>query len=356
MAKRGIAAACVVAAVLVAAPAAAQAVTPNPFYGVDDIHFPYEGELNQVAAAGAGTVRTQIDWKFIERRPGVRSFYGTDVLFGGAAKAGITILPDLFLVPRWMSRDRTRIPVFTASQRDEWRTLLTDYALRYGTNGTFWTEHPEVPKRPVTTWEIWNEPNLGYFVGGKPSVRRYVRLLKISGEALRAGDPAAQVQIGGLFPYKTLHNTIPLVPYLKALYRVPGAADAFDILGIHPYAVRPAQVLQIVKVTRKIMSRHGDGAKPISASAFGWFTGGLGIRFTQLRTTLRQQAAKLTKTYSLLGSNAASLGIANAIWFTYTDNARHGPDVFLDRAGLLRVNGRPKPSWRAFSRVAGGTP
>jgi len=180
--------------------------------------------------------------------------------------------------------------------------------------------------------------------------------LKVSAEGLRAGDPAAKVLTGGFFPYHTLHNTIKLTKYLNAMYRVPGAADAFDALGVHPYAVQPRGVLHWVKVTRKIMRRHGDAAAPIYLSAFGWFTGGRGIRFTRLRTTLKQQARKLTRTYRLLSRKAGSLGIASALWFTYTDNARLGADSFLDRAGLFSLRGKPKPSWFAFARAAGGTP
>jgi hypothetical protein len=341
---------------LVAVPAGAEAAAPNPFYGVVGVHFPSQAEMDQVATAGAGTFRAQLDWKFVEPTPGTRNFYGADVLFGQAARAGVTILPDLLGVPPWMSRDPNRPPIFTASQRNEWRSLLTDYARRYGTNGTFWAEHPELPRHPVTTWEIWNEPNLGDSFGGKASPRRFVRLLKISAEGLRAGDPAAQVLTGGLFPYHTLHNTIKLTKYLNAMYRVPGAANAFDALGVHPYAAQPGGVLHWVRVARKIMRRHGDGATPIYVSAFGWFTGGYGIRYSPLRTTPRQQARKLTRTYGLLSRNAATLGIASALWFTYTDNARKGRDSFIDRAGLFRLNGKPKPSWFAFARAAGGTP
>jgi len=119
----------VAVAVLVAGPAVAQAVTPNPFYGVVATHYPSQAELNRVAAAGAGTFRAQLDWRFVEPRPGARNWYGTDVLIGFAAKAGLTILPDLLGVPRWMSRhDPNRPPIFSGFQRKEWRALLTDYA------------------------------------------------------------------------------------------------------------------------------------------------------------------------------------------------------------------------------------
>jgi hypothetical protein len=355
MPGRGITA-CFAAVLLLAAPSAARAPPPDPFYGVVATHSPTQTEFNRVAAAGAGTFRTQLDWTFVEPRPGARNLYPTDLLFAAAARSGVTILPDLLGVPRWLSRNRSRPPIFTATQRSEWRSLLTDYARRYGSNGTFWAQYPELPRHPVTTWEIWNEPNLGDSIGGRASPRQYVRLLRISSEALKAGDPAAQVLTGGVFPYHTLRNTVKLTKYLNALYRVPGAADSFDALGIHPYAVQPRGVLHWVAVARKIMRQHGDGATPIYVSAFGWFTGGGGIRFTRLRTTPRQQARKLTSTYRLLRQNASNLGIASALWYTFTDNARKGRDSFLDRAGLFNLKGKPRPAWDAFARVAGGTP
>jgi hypothetical protein len=364
MSKRAIAAACLALTGLLAAPTIAQAVTPNPFYGVVGTYLPGQSDFNRIATAGAGTFRLQIDSRFIAPRPGARDFYTTDIIVAEAAESGVTLLPDLLGAPRWMSR-HGRLPISTAAQRSAWSALLTDYARRWGTNGTLWSEHPEIPRRPVTTWELWNEPNLGASVGGKPSARRYVRFLKISAAALRAGDPNAKVLAGGLFPYKQ-QNGKTLTNYLNAMYRVPGAASSFDAIGVHPYAAQPKGVLRWVRVTRRIMRRHGDGAKPIYVSAFGWVTGGAGYRYTPLRTTFKQQAAKLTRAYSLLSANAARLGIASAIWFTYTDiHERHRPrqhgrkikrDYITDRMGLFTIKLRPKPSWFAFARAAGGTP
>src|SRR6266487_4646926 len=114
MPRRGIAAACVAVAALVAAPAVAEAAGPNPFYGVVGVHFPTQPELDRVATAGAGTYRAQLDWKFVEPTPGTRDYYGTDLLFTMAARAGITLLPDLLGVPPWMSRDPSRPPIFSA--------------------------------------------------------------------------------------------------------------------------------------------------------------------------------------------------------------------------------------------------
>jgi hypothetical protein len=356
MPRRGIAAACVAVAALFAAPAAAQA-TPNPFYGVVGTHFPTQAEIDRVAAAGGGTFHVKIDWKFIAPRAGVRQFYWTDILFAEGARAGVTILPDFVNAPRWLSRNKFRPPVTTAAQRSTWSSLLTDFSRRYGTNGTLWTDYPDLPKRPVTTWEIWNEPNLGFSVGGRPNARQFVALLKLSSAALKAGDPGARVLAGGLFPYRFGRDTVGLTKYLNAMYRVPGAAQSFDALGVHPYASQPAGVLRWVQVTRNIMSRHGDGAKPIYVSAFGWVTGGALKRVAKLFAPPHKQARKLTQTYQLLASNAGRLGIESALWFTYTDGPSGKHLAFLsDRAGLFSRNGKPKPSWFAFAAAAGGTP
>jgi hypothetical protein len=352
--RSGIAAVCVLAAALFAAPAAAEAA-PNPFYGVVGVHAPDQAELDRLAAAGGGTFRIQVDWRFLEPSPGVRNYGPTDLLFAQAARAGIDALPDLLGVPKWLSRDRSRPPIRNARQRAAWSSLLSDLARRYGSSGTFWDAHPELPRRPVTTWEIWHEPNLPVFFGDKPSPRGFAQLLVLSSTALKTADPAAQVVSGGIWPYRAEKKTLDLVGYLKALYRVPGFSGAVDAVGVHPFAAKPKAVLRLVSATRGIMRSHGDGAKPIWVTSFGWVTGGKGLPTPALRTTPREQAAKLTTAYHLLAANAGSLGIARALWFSYTDRSnRSAPDFLLGRAGLFRLNGRPKPAWAAFTRVAGG--
>ena len=50
--------------------------------------------------------------------------------------------------------------------------------LRYGPRGTFWTENPTLPRKPLRTWQVWNEPNFKYFVA-KPNPAEYGRLVKL---------------------------------------------------------------------------------------------------------------------------------------------------------------------------------
>ena len=353
MRKGLLTAACAVLAVTaIAAPTAAA----NPFFGVDAVNYPTQAEVTRAAQAGAGTFRIQWFWGNTEPSPGDRFYVTTDQLVAMGARAGITILPDLSGVPRWISRVPQRPPIYTPGQRAAWRSLLTDYAARYGSNGTFWALHPELPRRPVTTWEIWNEPNLGGFWGGKPNPRGFARLLKISASALRAGDPAARILTGGVFPFHTIRNTVDMDRYLNGLYRVNGVESSFDLLGIHPYSGKPKGVMHWIALARRIMRKHGDGGTPIVVSEFGWVTGGHKIQNSPVRATLGQQAGKLGATYGLLQRNAARLGIDRALWFSYTDHSSPGPDFWTDRAGLFTLSGSPKPAWYAFASAAGGTP
>ena len=69
---------------------------------------------------------------------------------------------------------------------------------RYGPHGRFWSEHPEVPRDPIRTWQIWNEPNFKYFVA-RPNPGEYGRLVKRSARAIHALDLGAKVVLGGLF-------------------------------------------------------------------------------------------------------------------------------------------------------------
>src|SRR5690349_18306472 len=52
---------------------------------------------------------------------------------------------------------------FPTTGFEEWKTWVRKLVERYGTNGSFWATHGPAQghgKRPITGWEIWNEPNL----------------------------------------------------------------------------------------------------------------------------------------------------------------------------------------------------
>ena len=93
--------------------------------------------------------------------------------------------------PRWAVPTRYRprdgspktLPVSTGRPAPGWTAFAARAVQRYGPNGSFWAENPAVPKRPIRTWQIWNEENFKYFVAQPESGR-----IRQAGQALLRGD------------------------------------------------------------------------------------------------------------------------------------------------------------------------
>src|SRR5690606_22856123 len=90
----------------------------------------------------------------------------------------------------------------------------------------------------VHAWEIWNEQNLAYEVGGYVDIERYVHLLKAGYTGVKAGDPNALVIFGGLTPNGVNDPTIAIddVHYMRQIYAYNNGEvkQYYDALGVHP--------------------------------------------------------------------------------------------------------------------------
>jgi hypothetical protein len=351
-ARGGRAAACglVVLATLLLGARHAQAL---PAFGVSTLDNPTAAEYQRMHQGGVTQARISIYWQKVEPTPGApRDWSSYDALFTAAASAGIRVVPLLHGSPSWVNADFQRPPIQQAWQRDAWSRFVQDFAGRYGNNGIFWKLHPLLPHLPPTEWIVWNEPNLRYFWGGRPGVRHYLTLLRITYAALKAGDPNAVVLTGGLFEHARAGFGAPASKFLARLYRLPGAKGYFDGVALHPFSEKPKGVVANVARSRRVMNRHGDGGAPILVDEFGWTVSGVGFKFSPFRATLGQQANRLAITYRLLDSRP-DLGISTAMWFSWRDGAE---DLWIYRMGLFDTNGQPRPAWTAFARAAGGTP
>ena len=77
---------------------------------------------------------------------------------------------------------------------------------RYGTGGTFWREHPDMPRLPVTDWQVWNEPNSPLFWKPKPDAAAYLELLRGFDSAARGADPQARDRARRPLPHPARRN------------------------------------------------------------------------------------------------------------------------------------------------------
>ncbi len=140
-------------------------------------------------------------------------------------------------------------------------------ARRYGPGGEFWRAHPQLTYEPVRTFEIWNEPDGGFWLPA-PNPAAYAQLYLRARQAIHAVQPSAQVIVGGLsHPTSTLPAMLAAVPRLRGL---------IDGVGIHPYASTPGGVFAKVAAARATMTSLGLGSVPLYVTEFGWSTHGGG--------------------------------------------------------------------------------
>jgi hypothetical protein len=322
---------------------------PRPFYGVMAAQDPTAAEIVRMGDGKVGTLRVNFVWSAVQPSASSRlnwSYY--DDIIGEAARQGVQVLPTVYSSPPWAAK-RTNHPP-GPGHLDEFRTFVRSAAERYGAGGTFWATHPSIPPVPVVWWQLWNEPNFPSFWYRKPNPKQYVRLLRVFHGAVKEGDPAAKVVLAGLFPTpgEQVKRGIDLDPYLTAIYR-HGGKPLFDAAAIHPYAGRPAMSLAYIRDARRIMARFRDKSSPIWVTEIGWATGGLR---TPLTVGSRRQASYVRKTFGLLAKNRRRLGIAGVIWYSWRDLPG---GIWFNHTGLFTQGNAPKPAWKAFVRLTGGS-
>ena len=176
------------------ASASAAAAVPANFWGVVPQATPTPEQLQRLKRGGVDSIRVPIVWSAIQQRKGGPfDWSGVDGFIDGAASNGIEVLPFVTGAPKWAVPADKRygspknLPVRTAVQKSGWTAFVRGAVERYGPTGTFWAENPAVPRRPIRTWQIWNEPNFMYFVA-RPNPVEYGQLVKLSYSAIRSVD------------------------------------------------------------------------------------------------------------------------------------------------------------------------
>jgi hypothetical protein len=343
------------AVVALSAPAGASAA-PRDFFGIGPQTPLTERDIARMRSGGIGSVRIPVVWGSVQPSPRGDYHWGAlDEAVTLTAREGLELLPFVYGTPRWLGRP-TSLPVVSGRQRREWSAFLRAAAERYGPAGEFWLEHAPgtkdaVPKTPIRTWQIWNEPNFFYFA--RPaSPGRYGRLLKLSDRALRQGDRGAQVISAGLFgnPRPRPPLGMKATVFLDRLYRVPGVRAALDGIALHPYVADVEELRVEVEALRDVAVRRGDRRVGLYVTEMGW--GSQARSPVSFEVGLRGQARELRGAYRFLLANRGRLNLKQVFWFTWKD--LKGDCDFCDSSGLFREGRafRPKPAWRVFRSIA----
>jgi hypothetical protein len=341
----------IAAALALGAPAAAHA---NEFAGIvaNDVYSGSDSyQAKQFAAQqslGVGIIRQTLPWAEIEIAPNDYDFTKYDRFVEAAARHNIRVLPVLFDPPSFRrpagaSKKYTSFP----KSNDDLAAFAREVVQRYGVGGYFWSSRPNIPTLPVTEYQIWNEPNLPVYSGGKPNAAKYVAMLKAVGPAIKAVDPNAEIVTAGL-PDSRLSKP-NLYKYIQQMYSA-GANGTFDTLGINPYAPTAKSLISKLKKIRGIMAKNGDADASLWVTELGWSDVGPGSAF---RAGKSGQAKRIGQALRALKSNATTLKLRGFFYFAWKDGAvyKGGKDFWGLHTGLLRKNGTRKPAFAAFKKA-----
>jgi GH35 family endo-1,4-beta-xylanase len=325
-------------------------IPPN-FFGIVPAFAPSASDAQQMSTAGVESVRLFSYWGLMEPRPGVYDWSASDSVMQNVAAAGLTPAVQFASVPSWMSSDQNRPPIYSNAQISAWQQFLANFLRRYGSHGTFWAAHPSLPFHPVTSIEVWNEPNLKLFWGGTPSPRDYLGLLNISKAAIRSVDPNVQIVFGGLFPFPRPQYGMKAKKFLNKFFRYKGAKKSFNVLSMHPYSYTPKLLLPTLRIFRKNLNSHHSAKKPIWITELGWATSGHDWAISPFRATEAQQAQYLTQSFNKLLKARGELRLQRIFWQIWRDHPDPDSSWFLEM-GLLRADGSPKPAYAAYQAEA----
>lgn len=369
---RAWAAALAIALLVSAASAASASAVPRKFWGVVPQATPTLEQLQRLKRGGADSIRFPVVWTAVQpTRNGPYVWSGVDAQVADASRAGLEVLPFLSGAPSWAVPEAyvpgtgralkapRYLPVRKARQRSGWKRFVAAAVRRYGPRGTFWAERPELPRRPIRNWQIWNEANFKYFVV-RPNPAEYGKLVKLSYAGIRAVDRGARVILGGLFsnPAEARIRRGPRQAYtarefLQGMYRTtPGIRARFHGIALHPYTGSFKRLFPYVEEVRRVLIRNRDAGKGLWITELGWSSQPR-QRGNSFAKGLRGQARELKGAFRMLSRQQRRWHVQRVYWFSVDDQPGCN---FCDGSGLFGEGFRPKPAWHAFTRFAGGRP
>jgi hypothetical protein len=250
-------------------------------------------------------LRLDLNWWGVQGCDSCAPDFSTlDPVVDAAAARGIRVLLILTYAPPWANGGHDNDHWFPVDDGD-WTAIVDATVAHFAGK--------------VQAYEVWNEPNfvhMGNFGDGSAAARRarYWRLVEIAHARVHAGCADCVVLAGASGAGTPVTNTRDGNPnessvWLEWAY-ANGYGDDFDAVTHHPYAPwsvglgpsypectaprwwnmfgPPDEKCGELAAVRAVMVRHGDGAKKIWATEFGYPSAGTGISAAQRRDFLEE--------------------------------------------------------------------
>ncbi len=302
--------------------------------------------------AGMQWVRIDVGWASLEpNQKGSYDFALNDKCVSMATSRGFHVLETLWMTPGWANGGQS---VYTPpTNMNDYGDIAQTVAARYdGTHGV----------GKVDAWEVWNEPDPSQSAWAGTTAD-YVNLVKASYARFHAGSSGVQVVVGGPASNRTW--------YINQLYLNGLTGAYFDVISVHPYeapsTAQPPEApngdatdccpgvydwpgdgyITHTPTLHSLMVAHGDGAKVIWWTEFGWST----------CTGSSECVSKATQgDYTV---RAIKLARANYPWVTnvFVYDARDDSSdtsSWGDNHGLLHYDLSPKAAYTAISNYLHG--
>lgn len=331
---------------------------PRGFYGVSSQTPLKARDFDRMGSGRVGSLRSILSWAGANPNGnGDYVWWGFDSIVAEAARNKIRVLPFVYGTPTWVAKRLDNrncgsgcalyAPRSKAARR-AWADFIGAAVERYGPGGTFWQEHPNLPKRPIRAWQIWNEQNSKSFFRPRPSTKVYAKMLAAAERAIHSRDRKADVVLGGMAELSGSRKAMPGPKYLRKLYRRKGIKKDFDGLAVHPYGAKVSSVKRQVRTFRKVAKRAGDRRVQLWITEIGWGSASGG---NPLNVGKKGQAKRLRSAFRYFARNRKKLNVKNVTWFSWRDSSQR-VCAWCPKSGLFTKGMKPKPSWRAFKRVA----
>jgi hypothetical protein len=363
--RRGRLLAAAISVAALALPASASAYAPGTapdFFGVNatmlrafaspDKAASLDGLATSMGQQGISWARLTFDQANDERQRGIFNWYTDDAMVAALARHGVRGAAVFVGTAGWAADPAVaRQCGWRAAPYDlaGWSDWVAAAARRYGSNGTFWAAHPELPKLPIRTWEIGNEVNSAQFWCPGANPEQYARVYSASADAIGTVDPSAEVIVAGLAPRFNQRSEVDLdvTGFLtRMVAATPSLRSRIPEVAIHPYASSMQGVLGMVAQYRRAMVATGMPRTPMLVNEFGWHTSGAAM--PAWAASEGQRAAMIAGvTNRLWRSNCGVSGLAPYSWITLEQNPGDSEQWF----GLAdATTGAPHPSGLAYGQ------
>jgi hypothetical protein len=283
------------------APAAPAAPSSN-FTGVNNFGYgiqtdwtnkPRDDQLNKVRDLGFTWVKIQVRWCDISGGPNQADLSQIEDYAARANARGIKVMTSIVCAPAWSRADRGAGGSGPPDNMQEAANFMGGLAGHFCPTGT--------ARGKVHAIEVWNEQNLDHEWHGKPlSADLYMDMLKRAYTKIKETCKDIIVVSGAPTPTGAPPPiAIPDQDFMEQLYQ-RGLKNYSDAIGAHPSGYNVPALCNITQAScnrpgvsfsapftsrhpswsflstltgyRATMLRHGDGAKQIWATEFGWPT------------------------------------------------------------------------------------